>query len=98
MIPWPIPWNNPGQNTGGLFLSPGHLPNSGTKLRSPALQADSLPTEPQGKPLQNITWSPNCPATATILKIKCNFNDFFTKMGGEAYVYVILGLFKCLVI
>jgi len=28
---------------------PGGLPNSGIKLRSPALQADSLPPEPPGK-------------------------------------------------
>ena len=32
------------------FLSPGDLPNSGTEPRSPALQADSLPAEPQEKP------------------------------------------------
>ena len=32
------------------FPYPGDLPNSGIKLRSPALQADSLPAEPQGKP------------------------------------------------
>ena len=30
--------------------SPGDLPNSGIKPRSPTLQADSLPAEPQGKP------------------------------------------------
>ena len=29
----------------GLFPSPGDLPNPGIKARSPALQADSLPTE-----------------------------------------------------
>ena len=29
---------------------PGNLPNPGIKPRSPALQADSLPTEPPGKP------------------------------------------------
>ena len=29
--------------------SPGDLPNSGTKPRSPALQADSLPSQPPGK-------------------------------------------------
>ena len=29
---------------------PGHLPNPGIKPTSPALQADSLPTEPPGKP------------------------------------------------
>ena len=31
-------------------MSPRDLPNPGIKLRSPALQADSLPAEPQGKP------------------------------------------------
>ena len=30
--------------------SPGDLPNPGIKPRSPTLQADSLPTEPPGKP------------------------------------------------
>ena len=32
------------------FPSPGDLPNPGIKPRSPILQADSLPAEPQGKP------------------------------------------------
>ena len=42
----------PGQESwSGLpFPSPGDLPNSGIKPRSPALQADSLPAKPQGKP------------------------------------------------
>ena len=33
--------------SGRPFPSPGHLPNLGTELRSPALQADSLPAETQ---------------------------------------------------
>ena len=32
------------------FPSPRDLPNPGIEPRSPALQADSLPAEPQGKP------------------------------------------------
>ena len=32
------------------FSSPGDLPNSVIEPRSPALQVDSLPSEPQGKP------------------------------------------------
>ena len=46
------PWNSPGKNTGsGLpFPPPGDLPDPGTKPVSPALQADSLPSEPPGKP------------------------------------------------
>ena len=46
------PWNSPGQNTGVGSLSlpsPGDLPNPGIKPRSPTLQVDSLPAEPQGK-------------------------------------------------
>ena len=47
------PWNSPGQNTGvgSLFLLQGIFPTQGLNLRSPALQVDSLPAEPQGKPL-----------------------------------------------
>ena len=32
------------------FSSPGHLPDPGTESRSPALQADSLPSETPGNP------------------------------------------------
>ena len=35
------------------FLSPGDLPHPGIKPWSPALQGDSLPSEPPGKPLSN---------------------------------------------
>ena len=35
--------------TGLPFPSPGDLPNPGLKPRSPALQADSLPSEPPGR-------------------------------------------------
>ena len=37
--------------SGLLFPSPGDLPNPGIKPGSPALQAESLPSEPQGKHL-----------------------------------------------
>ena len=32
------------------FSSPGDLPDPGTEFRSATLQADSLPSEPPGKP------------------------------------------------
>ena len=39
------------ENWSGLpFLSPGDLPHTGIELRSPALRADSSPSEPPGKP------------------------------------------------
>ena len=34
----------------GMFPSPGDLSNPGIEPRSPALQVDSLPSEPQAKP------------------------------------------------
>ena len=43
--------DSPGKNTGeGGLPPPGDLPNPGIKPRSPALQADSLPSKPPGKP------------------------------------------------
>ena len=46
------PWNSPGQNTGvgSLSLFQGIFPTWGSKPGLPALQADSLPVEPPGKP------------------------------------------------
>ena len=50
------PWNSPGQNAemGSLSLSPGDLPNPGIEPRFLALQVDSLPAEPQGKPQHRL--------------------------------------------
>ena len=42
--------------SGQPFPSPGDLPNPGIEPRAPALQADSLPIEPSGKP-QRVIWS-----------------------------------------
>ena len=39
------------------FPSPGDLPNPGIEARSPALQADSLPTELSGKPKELLRGS-----------------------------------------
>ena len=55
---WPrglySPWNSPGQNTGvgSLFLLWRIFPTQGSNPGSPALQADSLPTELPGKLFQ----------------------------------------------
>ena len=57
-LPWtaahqaPLPMGLSGQECGsGLPCPPpGDLPNPGIKPRSPELQADSLPSEPPGKP------------------------------------------------
>ena len=38
------------------FRSPGNLPDPGIEPRSPALRADSLPSEPPGKPIISACW------------------------------------------
>ena len=45
------PWWSQEYWSGLPFPSPGDLPNPGIEPRSPALQADALPSEPPGKPL-----------------------------------------------
>ena len=62
--PWTVasnllcPWDFPGKNTRKLpFPPPGDLPNPGIELKypvSPALQVDSLPAEPSGKPHSHV--------------------------------------------
>ena len=49
------------QGGGGLPCPPpGDLPNPGIEPRSPALQADSLPSEPPGKPKNTGVGSLSC--------------------------------------
>ena len=48
------PWGFPGKNigVGCHFPSPEYLPYPGIEPASPALQSDSLPTEPVDKPIE----------------------------------------------
>ena len=47
---WCMEFSGPEYWSEQPFHSPGDLPNPGIEPRSPALQAESLPAEPQGKP------------------------------------------------
>jgi len=51
-LPVLCPWDSPGKNTGvGChFLLQGVFPTPGIEARSPALEADTLTSEPPGKP------------------------------------------------
>ena len=54
VTPWTrqsMEFSRPEYCSGLPFPSPGDLPNPGIETRSPTVQADSLPTEPQGKPI-----------------------------------------------
>ena len=52
------PWNSPGKNTrvGCHSLLQSNLSDPGIKPGSPTLQADSLPSEPPGKPKHRWCW------------------------------------------
>ena len=50
-VPLSMRFSRQGSWSGLPFPSPGDLPNPGIEPRSPALQANSLPTKLQGKPL-----------------------------------------------
>ena len=53
VTPWTINFmdsSRPEYWSGQPFPTPGDLPNPGIEPRSPALQVDSLPGEPTGKP------------------------------------------------
>ena len=52
--PLSMGFSRPEYWSGLLFPSPGDLPDPGIESRSPALQADSLPTEPPGKWLPTL--------------------------------------------
>ena len=64
MTPWTVAHQAPlsmefsrQENWSGLpFPSPGDLPDPGIEPASPALQADSLPTEIQGKPQTHVLY------------------------------------------
>ena len=51
--------------SGSQFSSAGNLPNSGIKSRCPALQAESLPSETQGKTLKQLS-QPLLPAACPL--------------------------------
>ena len=51
--PLSMAFSRPEYWSGLPFPSPGYLPNSGIKSRSPALQENSLHSEPPGKPSPN---------------------------------------------
>ena len=50
---WSMEFSRPEYWSGLPFPSPGDLPNPGIEPRSPTLQADSLPAEPQVTSLYN---------------------------------------------
>ena len=71
------PWDSPGKNTGvGLSCPfPGDLPDPGIEPMSPALQADSLLSEPPGKPCLSVHYANSSSCLFSV--IFCT--DFFLK-------------------
>ena len=84
---WPywlyIPWTCPGQNTGvGSSSFSRYLPNPDIKPRSPTLQANYLPAEPQGKPkntgVGSLSLFPICETTWTIQSMEFSRPEYWS--------------------
>ena len=79
--------NPPGSSVHGIsqaeywsglpFPPPRDLPNPGIKLASPALQADSLLLNHQGRPFYTVVIVKACPLQLTFLNLSCCFFFFF---------------------
>ena len=87
------PWTSPGQNTGvgSLIPSPGDLPDSGIQPGSPALQADSLPSEPHNSQLSYYSSQPN---VYFITLTDAVGQEFRMDTGGKAALVPQLGKLK----
>ena len=80
--PWTIAHQTPpsmeffrqGYWSGLPIPSPGDLPNPGIELRSPALQADALPSEPPGNPSILDSWPLFC--YFSLLSLLCSLMIF----------------------
>ena len=68
--------------SGEPFPSPGDPHNPGIKPRSPTLQADSLPDEPQGKPKNTgvvaYSFSSRSSQPRSLTRVFCIASRFFT--------------------
>ena len=78
------------------FPSPGYLPDLGIELRSPALQVDSLPSEPhQGSPY--ITLEITFPCIVSRLQSTLLSNNYYSQnksVGLKANDYIhLLGIY-----
>ena len=62
------------------FPSPGDLPNPGIKPRSPALQADTLPSQPPGKLLAAVLGQPEGKPASSVQLFYLLWTDFYSLM------------------
>ena len=60
------------------FPSPGDLPDPGIKPRSPTLQADTLPSEPPGKPLTAVLGQPEGKPAFSVQLFYLLWTDFYS--------------------
>ena len=86
--PWTLQsmeFSRPEYWSGQPVPSPGDLPNPGIEPRSSALQEDSLPVEPQGKP-QNTGMVSLCLLQQIFLTQKSN-QEYLTQLGLYSWLF-----------
>ena len=74
------------------FPSPGDLPDPGIELGSPTLQADSLPSEPPGKPASQKPRLQHVLSEADITRVRMTTGTHFAKVmvviSGQCYTFL----------
>ena len=104
VTPWilqSMEFSRPEYWSGYPFPSPGDLPNPGIEPRSPSLQSDSLPAEPQGKPKNTGGWPIPSPGDLPDPGIKLGspawqVDSFLTELSGKPdFLYILIIQFSC---
>ena len=84
---------------GSVSLLQGIFPTQGSDPRSPTLQADSLPAEPQGKPKKNInvTVHGSVSSPKMVVQFRSLIRFSFSLEGKECFINPVLPTgFLCL--
>ena len=97
------PWNSPGLNTrmGSVIPSPGDLRNPGIEPTFPALWADSLQAEPQGKPkdtgVDSLSLLQGSSQPRNRTKVSCTAGGLFTNWAiREALYWSVVHAYYCM--
>ena len=89
-----VGFSRPEYSSGQPFPSPGDLPNPGIKLRSPALQVDSLSAEPQEKPIFSLKLF----KSVGKLQFWCSENSYFFHLASPVVTISPHLLYLCMCI
>ena len=94
LIDYTMDFSRPEYWSGYPLPSPGDLPNPGIESRFPALRADSLSAEPQGKPkntgVDSLSFSSGSSPSRNQTRVSCIAGGFFINWAIRKALYVLI--------